>query len=132
MLEYIYSLQTQNPRDDLLVRILSHPMWQINRLTLWEISQKIYKAKKEENKNWIEVLRHHSDKYISKIAHFFIEITLISSHTRLEKIIDFLTGVNQLQISDDYEDNEKERQQSTLFLEEINENFTSPLYEYFF
>ncbi len=132
MLEYIYGLQKGNPNDEILVRILSHPMWKIHRLTLWEISRKIYRAKKQENKNWIESLKIHTDSYVSKIAHFFIEMTFVSSYTRLEKVIDFLTGVNQVQISDEYRDEEIQRQQSSLFLEEIDENFTSPFYEYFF
>lgn len=41
MILYIESLTKHTDRNDLLIDILSHPMWKIHRLTLWELSRKI-------------------------------------------------------------------------------------------
>jgi len=46
MLLYIHSLRTQSDRDDILIEILSHPMWKIHRLEIWELSRQIAQAKK--------------------------------------------------------------------------------------
>ena len=46
ILLYIHSLRTQSDRDDILIEILSHPMWKIHRLEIWELSRQIAQAKK--------------------------------------------------------------------------------------
>ena len=106
-------------------------MWQINRLTLWELSREIASARKSEKKIWIEALRHHSDNYISKIAYFFIEMSLRSQTARLEDIIDILTGSSNLVLSEDYSDS-SDRNQFMLRIDTEDIPFVSPLYEYYF
>lgn len=86
-------------------------MWGIHRLELWEMSRKIASAKKEENKIWIEQLLNNSNSYLAKIAHFFIEISLLANTKRLEDIIDIITGANELILSDDYNDENENRAQ---------------------
>jgi hypothetical protein len=66
-------------------------MWQIHRLTLWELSRDIHKSRKEEKKSWITVLRNHPDRDISRVAIFLIELALLSHDKRLEEIIDLVT-----------------------------------------
>ena len=104
MLLYIDSLSSHTDRDDLLIEILAHPMWQIHRLSLWELSRQIFSARKEVNKEWIEVMRTHSDKNLSKIAHFFIELSLLARTKRLEEMIDLVTGAHHISLSEDYSD----------------------------
>lgn len=132
ILTYIYSLKTKSDRDDLLVEILSHPIWNIHRLDLWEISRKIYNAKNQENKVWIEELRKHPSKNISKIAHFFIELTILSNIKRLEEIIDIILGSEKIQIPEDYTDEISQRDQIKLYINNEEIEFSSPLFDYFF
>jgi DNA helicase II / ATP-dependent DNA helicase PcrA len=131
ILVYIDSLSKREDRDELLIRILAHPMWQIHRLTLWELSRQIYRAKKEENKEWINILRAHTDKNLSKIAHFFIELSLLSETKRLEEIIDVVTGAHALSLPEDYSD-EWSREQVSLDIDGESRAFISPIYEYYF
>lgn len=133
ILLYISSLSTNNHRDDLLFEILSHPAFSVHRLTLWEVSQKIFSSKKRENKVWIEILRRHSDPMIKKIATFLMEVFLLSQNTRLEKIIDIVIGSNSLQLSEEYDDENIAREQFSLPVDsERRESFISPIYAYFF
>ncbi len=104
MLEYIDSIARSADRDDLLIMILSHPMWRIHRLTLWELSRSIASSRKSEKKIWIEVLRSHTDRSLMRIAHLFMELSLVSKTRRLEDIIDILTGATCLSLSEDYSD----------------------------
>lgn len=132
ILLYISSLRSGDDRDDLLIDILSHPMWGLHRLELWELSRKIFQAKKPENKTWIEVLRKNSNKKLKIIAHFFIDLSLRSEAIRLEDMIDLITGANALRLSEDYTDESASREQCSLVFDGEAENFTSPLYEYYF
>ena len=131
MLEYIESIARSADRDDLLITILSYPMWQIHRLTLWELSRSIASARKSEKKIWIEVLRNHSDTTLVRIAHLFMELSLVSRTRRLEDIIDILTGATYLTLPEDYSD-EWVRDQFTLEIGDEKSIFVSPLYEYHF
>ncbi len=131
ILLYIDSLSSHTDRDDLLIEILAHPMWQIHRLSLWELSRQIFSARKEVNKEWIEVMRTHSDKNLSKIAHFFIELSLLARTKRLEEMIDLVTGAHHISLSEDYSD-EWQREQFTLDIDGESRIYTSPIYGYYF
>lgn len=131
ILIYIDSLSQKSDRDDLLISILAHPLWQIHRLTLWELSRDISRARREDKRSWIEVLRNNSDKNISRIAHFFIELSLLAETKRLEEIIDLVTGANALSLPDDYSD-VGAREQVVLDIDGESRTYTSPIYDYYF
>ncbi len=50
----------------------------------------------------------------------------------MEDLIDIITGANTIFISDDYNEDESNREQFSLFIDDEEQNFTSPLYEYYF
>ena len=105
ILEYLVSLRSEgNARDEILLTILAHPCFKIHRLTIWEISKSIYHARREEKKSWIETLRTHTDGNLRNLAHFLIELSILSHHARLEDLIDFITGANSLVIPDEYDE----------------------------
>gem|GEM_PF-6944616 len=89
---------------ELLVKILSHKAFRIHRLTLWDISKDIYHARKEKTRSWIESLSSHSDEGIRNFGNFLKELSQRSRNERLENIIDYITGANNLSIPDDYDD----------------------------
>lgn len=105
-------------------------MWEIHRLTLWELSREIASARKPEKKIWIEALRNHNDRKIVRIAEFFIEMAITSRTKRLEDLIDMMTGAITLRLSEDYTDADDRAQSSLTFLDE--DIFISPFYGYFF
>lgn len=92
---------------ELLVSIISHPCFAINRLTLWNLSKSIYHARKDTTRSWIEALAGHEDEKIRDIGNFFRELAQRAYIERLEDIIDYITGGNQLSIPDDYDDDGK-------------------------
>jgi hypothetical protein len=106
-------------------------MWQINRLTLWELSREIASARRPDKKVWIEALRSHKDPSIARIAYFLIDMSIRSRTERLEDIIDILTGSRSLDLSEDYSDT-SDRNQFTLRIDGVDTSYVSPLYEYYF
>lgn len=132
MLIFVDSLAKNRDREDLFAEILSHKMWGLHRLDIWEFSRRMKSANRAENKNWIENLARHENKNIAKIAHFFMELTILSKNARLEKIIDILTGAERIILDDEYYDASDDREQMGLdFLSESDE-FPNVFYDYYF
>ena len=116
---------------ELLVSILAHPAFNINRLTLWNISKDIYHARKDTTRSWIETLSSHQDNHLKNLGNFLKELVLRSLTERLEDIIDYITGANMLSLPDDYDDDGiKNPLQIEIFGE--SREYNSPLYSYFF
>lgn len=116
---------------ELLVSILAHPAWGVNRLTLWNISKDIYHARRDTTRSWIESLSSHADTELSSLWKFLKEVSMRSTSERLENIIDYITGANSLSLPDDYDDVwERNPLQIEMFGE--SREYTSPLYAYFF
>lgn len=116
---------------ELLVSILAHPAWNINRLTLWNISKDIYHARRDITRSWIESLSSHEDTELSSLWKFLKEVSMRSTSERLENIIDYITGANALSLPDDYDDVWKSNPLQIEMFGESRE-YTSPLYTYFF
>ncbi|MBX9809380.1 ATP-dependent helicase [Candidatus Gracilibacteria bacterium] len=117
---------------ELFVKILSHPCFQINRLTLWNVAKTIYHSRKDTTRSWIETLSAHEDVYIKNTANFLKELSGRARVERLEDIIDYITGANGLSIPDDYDDDGQTNPfQINLFGSEKSD-YISPLYTYFF
>ena len=121
----------QDEDKELLITILSHPCFRIHRLTLWEVSKSIYHARKETTRSWIETLASHENQTLRNIANFFKELSLRAYTERLEDIIDYITGANQLSLPDDYDERWSTNPlQIDMFSERVD--FVSPLYSYYF
>jgi DNA helicase II / ATP-dependent DNA helicase PcrA len=117
---------------ELIVSVISHSCFDINRLTLWNIAKEIYHARKENTRSWIEVLASQSDPRIKNLANFLKELSLRSQTERLEDIIDYITGANMLSLPDDYDDDGKTNPLQIDMFSTTKESYTSPLFLYFF
>ena len=127
-------LESWSYRDhgELLVEVISHPCFAIDRLTLWKLSRKIYHSRKEDTKSWIENLRMHEDPIIRDLAHFLVELTQLARNSRLEDIIDHISWASSLSLPSEYdEEGEKKAFELTLLSGQVKE-YISPLYSYFF
>ncbi len=93
ILKFLDSLNGTYREEDaeFLVTILSHPCFQINRLTLWNISKTIYHARKDTTRSWIETLALHEDTMLRNTANFLKELAQRAHTDRLEDIIDLIT-----------------------------------------
>lgn len=117
---------------ELLVSIISHSCFAINRLILWNISKTIYHARKDTTKSWIETLANHEDEKIRNIGNFLKELSQRAYTERLEDIIDYITGANQLSLPDDYDDEGKKNPLQIDMFSGEKEEYISPLYSHFF
>ena len=107
ILKYLSSLAHGYEASEVLVSILAHPCWNIPRLTLWKISREIHNARKEENKSWIEKISSSDMPELRDVGNFFRELSLMSHSTRLEDLIDAITGANSLSLPDEYDEDGK-------------------------
>lgn len=88
--------------DELLPEILSYEFFDIDRLSIWEISQDAYK----EKKTWLSVMKDSKNERVAELAKFFIELGILSKTISLEIILDILIGSKDLELSS--EENEDE------------------------
>ena len=101
ILKYLNSLDTSQEFKEVLVDIISHPCWNIPRLTLWNISRDIYHSRRAENKSWIEQLSSHETPEIRDLGYFLKELSNMSEYSRLEDLIDAITGASSLVLPDE-------------------------------
>ncbi|MBC7503879.1 ATP-dependent helicase [Candidatus Gracilibacteria bacterium] len=132
ILKYLNSLNTNQELKEVLVDIISHPCWNIPRLMLWQISRDIYHGRKTENKSWIEQLSHHETPEIRDLGYFLKELSNMSKYTRLEDLIDAITGASSLKLPDEYNEDSKSNPIQISMLGGEKKDFTSPLYTHFF
>ena len=107
ILKYLNSLATSQELKEVLVDILSHPCWNIPRLTLWQLSRDIYHSRKAENKSWIEQLSSHETPEIRDLGYFLKELSNMSHTIRLEDLIDAITGAASLVLPDEHDDDSR-------------------------
>jgi DNA helicase-2/ATP-dependent DNA helicase PcrA len=118
--------------SELLVSVLSHPCFNINRLTLWNVSKTIYHSRKDTTRSWIETLSRHEDEKMRDLANFLKELSQRSRTERLEDIIDLITWANALSLPDDYDDEGKRNPLQIDIFSTWRKEYTSSFYNYFF
>lgn len=134
ILKFLDSLEWSYKEEhaELLVSIISHPCFAINRLTLWNISKTIYHARKETTRSWIETLAWHEEIELRNLGNFFRELSLRAHTERLEDTIDSITGANSLSLPDDYDDDGGFNPLQIGMFAWERTNYVSPLFSYFF
>ena len=130
--KYLLSLNTNREQKEILVDIISHPCWNIPRLTLWQISRDIYHARREERKRWIEQLSAHEIPEIRDFGCFLKELSNMSEYTRLEDLTDAITGSSSLILPDEYDEDARANPLQISLLSGERKSYTSPIYTYFF
>ncbi|MFN7160118.1 MAG: UvrD-helicase domain-containing protein [Candidatus Gracilibacteria bacterium] len=127
MIRYIDSLMKVGdaPADEYLPQILSYDFWQIDELTIWELSRKAH----DERKPWISIMLASENQKLQDIAKFFIKLKKDSASETAETIIDCLLGVAE---SPEDEDGEIDENPKEVCEPLENNNFSSPYKEYYF
>lgn len=129
---YLASLNTHQEQKEVLVDIISHPCWNIPRLTLWQTSRDIYHAHREDKKSWIEQLSGHEIPEIRDFGCFLKELSNMSEYTRLEDLTDAITGASSLVLPDEYDEDARANPLQISLLSGEKKSYISPLYTYFF
>lgn len=132
ILKYLSSLNTTQEMKETLVDIISHPCWQIPRLTLWSISRDIYHGRKADAKSWIEQLSNHETPEIRDLGYFLKELSNMSEYTRLEDLIDSITGASSLILPDEHDEDARANPLQISMLSWEKKSYISPLYTHFF
>ncbi|PKL37012.1 hypothetical protein CVV38_03955 [Candidatus Peregrinibacteria bacterium HGW-Peregrinibacteria-1] len=84
------------PSEHLLPEILSFPFYQIPSLEIWKLSL----AAKKNHNSWLENMIEGENTKIRDIAKFLIELSGKAHHSTAEEIIDYITGVTELQLDE--------------------------------
>ena len=72
----------------LLPEILSFDFWNISRLEIWKIAEKVKQSRVEEKISWVTTMLQSENEDIKNIAEFLIELSVKASSTPLNYIID--------------------------------------------
>jgi len=77
ILKFLHSTHADYREEnaEILVSILSHPCFQIDRLILWNISKTVYHARKDTTKSWLETLSRQEDSTVRNIGNFLKELS---------------------------------------------------------
>ncbi|MBP9779384.1 ATP-dependent helicase [Candidatus Gracilibacteria bacterium] len=132
IIKYLHSLNTRQELGEILIDIVSHPCWNIPRLTLWNISRDIYHARRDDKKSWIEQFSRHEIPEIRDLGNFLKELSNMSEYARLEDVIDAITGASSLALGDEYDEENQANPLQISLLGSEKKPFTSPIYSYFF
>ncbi len=132
ILKYLSSLDTNQELREVLVEIISHPCWNIPRLTLWQLSRDIYHSRRVENKSWIWQLSSHETPEIRDLGYYLQELSNMSENSRLEDLFDAITGAASLVLPDEYNADSRANPIQISMLWGEKKEFTSPIYTYFF
>lgn len=91
ILKFVNTVATnEREADEYLPEILSAPFWNIDRVTVWNISTKAY----EERKSWLKVMLESEQPNLRQIATFLITLGVDAKEKTAEEIIDMITGVD--------------------------------------
>ncbi len=95
--------------DSLWAEVLSYDFWSIETDELWKISEQAH----DNKTSWTKLVR--TNRRVKPIYDFFIKLATISRAESLETMLDYITGVSALGISN-----------------KQKESFVSPFYDYNF
>lgn len=126
----------ENIKEELLPIILSFDFWNISKIEIWKIAEKVrnyYKYQKDETgaeytgkPSWLKVMLESDNQQVKEVANFLIELIGKAKSTPLLYLIDEIIGSQGFEISDEAEIEK---------VEEIVKNkniFISPFREYYF
>ncbi len=132
ILKYLDSLNRKQELWATLVDIISHPCWEIPRLALWQLSRDIYHARRDDRKSWIEQVSLHVTPEIRDFWFFLKELSNMSEYSRLEDLIDTITGASSLVLPSEHEEDARANPLQISMQTWERKNYTSPLYTHFF
>jgi len=100
ILKFLEELR-KNPKeaDHYLSEILTFPFWQIPRIDIWKISIKANKSRK----TWLEIMQKNENVKLKNLAEFFINLSVLSSEITGEEVIDYISGVKELELGENEE-----------------------------
>jgi DNA helicase-2/ATP-dependent DNA helicase PcrA len=113
-----------NLRDELLPQILAFPFWGLSRITIWNIAE----LARSEHISWLAAMEKSNDDAVTTLAHFFIELGVLSQTTPLEIILDTLIGSKDMALVAESEYDDFLLPVTTL----LEMSFVSPYKKYYF
>lgn len=114
------SSQDYSGANELMPRIISEPMWQVEPAEIWKISQVAYKNKTF----WLDAIYELDSPKTKNIADFFVRLANRAKSLPVESVLDELIGASTHKNEDDYEDTAQKKSKSTKIF--------SPFKDYFF
>ncbi len=114
-------LKNEGVGDELLPEILSYNFWNLERIEIWRIAEKVLK----EKISWLEAMIASPDLKIKQIANFLIELVVKSRSTPLEYLLDEIIGTTEYLWEEGDTENITPRK-------DLAKSFISPYKNYYF
>lgn len=107
----------------LLPELLSHPAWEIDALTLWQLSVRAHR----EHLSWLELMLAEQGR-LHDIAEWLLAAARYAHHQPLEYLLDLLTGSTPETTPDNETNGEGDENENL----SVTATFVSPLKAYYF
>ncbi len=123
----------ENIREDLLPEILTYKFWNIPRIEVWKIAEKVRAREIKRGEageriyikpSWMETMLESENQEIKEMAKFLIELATDAKSLPLLHLIDKIIGTREWEVDSDYDD--------SLQKEDKKINYLSPFREYYF
>jgi DNA helicase-2/ATP-dependent DNA helicase PcrA len=129
-------MQQDGDGDELLPEILSYKFWDLERIDIWRVAEKVRRGKEIETDlpgktdwkrvSWIEAMHDSENKKLRDIANFLIKLTEDSRTTPIEFLLDEIIGTTEFLWEDsEYDDTLTPRSSPA-------KDFVSPYKKYYF
>ena len=88
ILDFVNSLDETkvSPKDELLPEILTFPFWEIDPLSIYQVSI----TANRESRTWLEVIHESDDSKLKKVANFLLELGKVKNNYPVETLIEFI------------------------------------------
>ena len=131
-------------KDDLLPEIMSYKFWNIDRLEIWRIAEKVKAGeismgdvgeKVYKKLSWLTVMSQSENTQIKNIANFLITLSSDAKEMPLTHLLDKIIGTNEWEIDNGVDDSDETNDPSLGDGEQRPEeviSFASPFREFYF
>lgn len=107
----INAIAERQPHNDLMVEVLSHPIWQLDTPVLWQLAWQA-----GNRQSWLEfILKNDQFSELRPLVYWLMEFAKIAPATSLEANFDYLIGNTAIEYQVDNK----------------TDNFTSPIKDYY-
>lgn len=129
-------LQTEGLGVELLPEILAYKFWDLDRIEIWKIAEKVRQGIEVESENenkpkwkkasWLEIMITNENKKIKDLGLFFIDLIIKSKSTPIEYLLDEIIGTTEFLWED------SEHDDSLMLPTNNSAKFISPYKTYYF
>lgn len=127
----------ENPREDLLPKILSYDFFNLDRIEIWKIGRKVQKGRELINENgskiyekisWLDAMLESENIKIRQVGEFLVELCVDAQSMPLAHLIDKIVGTSEYEKIEEHDDLDEVETKNI----QTKSGFVSPFRDFYF